>query len=304
MRVLIIGANGQDGRYLRLIHESYGDEVIGVTKQTCLVEPLVQNNYSYDLTDPDVCLKFLRIHSPDLIYHVATIHGSSLNMRQILYKHPNLIKQTHLEITKNVIAYLKLALHCKALFTLSSKIFQPDKITTIIDETSTPNPTDLYGRTKLAMLNEVEKAKSEFGINACCPILFNHSSIFSKEEFLFPTIANSLRSNSNIEKVILDLDTRIDICYAYDICLGLYKIATSNYLHNFVLGSSNLAYLPDVLTEVLNLIQIDYPHEINRIARFDKPTLVSNCDLASDLLDWQPKVTAAELLIKIINRNI
>lgn len=304
MKVLIIGANGQDGRYLRLIHESHGDEVIGVNKQTSVLEPLVRNNFSYDLTDPEACLKFLRTHNPDLIYHVATIHGSSLNMRQVLYQNQHLIEQTHSVITKNVIAYLKLALHCKAIFTLSSKIFHPNKISTIIDETSTPHPTDLYGRTKLDMLNEVEKAKKEFGINACCPILFNHSSIFSKDEFLFPTLANSLRSNTNIENVIFDLDTRIDISYAYDICLGLYKIATSNHLLNFVLGSSKLTYLPDVLTEVLTLHQINYSYDIKWIPRFDKPTLVSRCDLASELLDWQPKVTAAALLIKMINREI
>jgi nucleoside-diphosphate-sugar epimerase len=304
VKVVIIGANGQDGRYLRLIHESYGDEVIGVIKRTSLLKPLALNNYSDDLADPNACLKFLSSHNPDLIYHVATIHGSSLNMRHVLYQNPNLIEKTHLEITKNVIAYLKLNLNCKALFTLSSKIFKPDKINTIIDETSIPNPTDLYGRTKLAMLNEVESAKKNFGINACCPVLFNHSSIFSKDEFLFPTIANSLRSNIDIEKTVLDLDTRIDICYAYDICLGLYKIATSSYLHNFVLGSSKLLYLPDILTEVLTLLQKDYSYKINKIARFDKPTLVSNCDSALDLLNWQPKVAATALLIKMINREI
>jgi GDP-D-mannose dehydratase len=150
------------------------------------------------------------------------------------------------------------------------------------------------------MLNEVESAKKNFGINACCPVLFNHSSIFSKDEFLFPTIANSLRSNIDIEKTVLDLDTRIDICYAYDICLGLYKIATSSYLHNFVLGSSKLLHLPDILTEVLTLLQKDYSYKINKIARFDKPTLVSNCDSALDLLNWQPKVAATALLIKMI----
>ena len=105
MRVVIIGANGQDGKYLRLIHESLGDEVIGITKHTSIVEQIVPKNYPYDFTDPNVCLKFLKDYTPDLIYHVATIHGSSLNMSQILSQSQNLIKNTHLEITKNVVAY-------------------------------------------------------------------------------------------------------------------------------------------------------------------------------------------------------
>ena len=303
MRVIIIGANGQDGKYLRLIHESLGDEVVGITKRTSLVEQIVPKNYPYDFIDPNVCLKFLKDYSPDLIYHVATIHGSSLNMGQVLSQNQNLIEKTHLEITKNIIEYLKLNLSCKALFTLSSKIFKPNKITTIIDETSIPNPTDLYGITKLGMLTEVESAKNKFGINACCPILFNHSSIFSKDEFLFPTIANTFRSNIDIEKTVLDFNTRIDICYAYDICLGLYKIATSSYLFNFVLGSSKLIHLPDILEEVLILLQRPYSYKLNKVVRFDKPTLVSNSDLAFDLIGWQPKVTATDLLIKMINRE-
>jgi nucleoside-diphosphate-sugar epimerase len=304
VKVLIIGASGQDGKFLRLIHESHGDEVLGITKKTTLFEAITPKNYPYDFADPKVCLNFLTRYSPDLIYHVATIHGSSINMQQILRNNQSLVIQTHLEITRNIISYLKSNLNCKGIFTLSSKIFKPDKANTIIDETSTPKPSDLYGISKLAMLSEVEFAKNKYGINACCPVLFNHSSIFSKEEFLFPTIAKYLRSNIDLEKSILDFHTKLDMSYAHDICIGLYKIATSNYLFNFVLGSGKSLYLPDILEEVLMLLQQDYPYKFNKISRYDKPTLVSNSALAFELLGWQPQVTAANLLVKMVRREL
>jgi len=301
--VLLIGANGQDGKYLKEIHETRGDKVIEVIKPSGGPADFRENLYALDLANKESASTLFNSVSPDLIYHLATVHGSSLTMNSIALERAKDIYETHVLITENIIEYLMMSPKSKGVFALSSRLFQATELITVIDEKSNPNPKDIYGITKLKMKEMVSMARETMNIQASCGILFNHTSSLSKEIFLFPTIAKAIRNRSNLDFSVSDWNTRIDMSYAYDICLGLYKLSTSKFSMDVVFGSENLVYLPDLVEAIRPLV--DYPiyFSPNKIQRQDKPTLLSNCRLARHSLNWKTTIDVTELMLKLVKEE-
>jgi nucleoside-diphosphate-sugar epimerase len=301
--VLLIGAQGQDGRYLKEIHETHGDRVIEVVKPSGGPVHFRENFYALDLTNRKTAARLFSSVSPDLIYHLATVHGSSITMNNVAIERAKDMYETHVLITENILEFLKESPGSKGVFALSSRLFRAEALTTVIDETSIPNPTDTYGITKLKVKEMVSRARETNEIQASCGILFNHTSFLSKEIFLFPTIAKAIKTRRNLNFCLSDWNTRVDMSYAYDICIGLYKLGKSKFSIDVVFGSEKLVYLPDLVQAVQPLVEYPIEFSLKKIERKDKPTLVSNCTLARKLLDWKPSIDATQLMLKLIKEE-
>jgi nucleoside-diphosphate-sugar epimerase len=123
--ILLIGAHGQDGRYLKEIHETHGDKVIEVVKPSGGPVHFRENFYALDLANKETAARLFSSVSPDIIYHLATVHGSSLTMNNTALVRAKDIYDTHVLITENILEYLKECPRSKGVFALSSRLSNP-----------------------------------------------------------------------------------------------------------------------------------------------------------------------------------
>jgi GDPmannose 4,6-dehydratase len=310
MKVLVIGAGGQDGRIISNLLSARGHQVFGVTRPLLGKGSTEKNIFNIDLSLSSLANEFLNRLEPDEIYHVAAIHGSSLLQENTISNFRDEIVKCNVHITENILKWLRRQGKGRLHVALSSQMYSALDDVTIISENSPPNPQNFYGTTKLEAWNLVREHRSTFGTYANASILFNHSSEYSSAKFLFPTLVTKLIENNFAEASSLGLanpNSRLDITDAVEICTAIIESIKRTPNEDYVLGSGRYILISDLVREVNKVFKPQAEVSIKE-SNFEvdimPPFLLSDISKAKLHLGWVPQNSPVELLIRMISNRI
>lgn len=299
IRVLIVGPFGQDARFIckRLsVNKQY--KLFGISHKSLpsisKIDSAGLGNVtllSGDLSESDTCFRILNDVKPDVIFHLAAIHGSSRNMQIVEANSKMEMYKCHVGITQNLISWIQKNQTSRLVYAGSSQVFLGLPEGSQVNEITPAFPTNEYGRTKLAAWELIKNSRKNDGLKLSFAILFNHTSEFSKPEFLFPEIANSLAKvlRRELDTIILRRpNAQVDICSADDISRGLVMISEQSLGQDYVLGSGKSTSVGSIVKNVLESFDLTRNVEI-QTSESDEiyKCLVSNPEFALKSLGWK-----------------
>jgi GDP-D-mannose dehydratase len=311
LKVLVIGANGQDGNLLTRISLHHGNTVTGIVRRNANYlenvrdcEVLVR-----DFTDENQCKSVLDNIKPEIIFHVAASHASSSKMIEFQESNSTEIYQSSVEISKNILSWQKSNLTSRSVIALSSHMYSGISSNHSVSEGCPPLPLTDYGKAKAETFSLIKEYRRLFGVNSCGAILFNHSSIFGRSDFIYPILASQICDvllNKSKEITLRNFEARLDISDAQEICTAMYKMSQYFPLEDFVLGSGQAEGIREITLRVLK--RFNAPTDIKLVST-DKsaqssPVLISDIRKAKSILGWSPEIDSVTLLSKLVTQQL
>lgn len=317
MKVLIIGCRGQDGKWLSEILSTQGYKVFGIHKPISLAE---QNSkisqqeknsniimeYCADFSIQQTAVELLDKIQPNFIFHLAAVHESSVSMESLSISDVENMRNCHVKITDNLLQWISdKSMKTKLAVSLTSQMYSGTNNRTRISEDSKVSPQNVYGQTKLESFDLLRKYRDQNGIFASGLILFNHTSIYAKPDFLFRVLAkqiNEYKKNIRQNISIMNADHEIDICDAKEVCDAMRLSLESNFPRDYVISSSNLVPIRLVIKEAAKLLHVNIEdREILSTNSYpQKNMLFGNSKRIFTELGWQPQISPAQLLANMV----
>jgi GDPmannose 4,6-dehydratase len=305
MRVLITGVTGQDGSILSEKHLQNGDQVWGSTSVSSLNDPINLKIIDNELHNPIIANKILNQIKPNRIYHLAAKHFNSTETTNIDNEIKREMYACHVEITKNILEWQVANPITKSLVALSSQMYPINRYKMRIDEKSICAPINYYGKTKALAFNLIKQYRSKYKVKSYGAILFNHTSIKSKPEFLFPLLAKQM---SNVirgvtsEILLRDPDAEIDICHASEVCEGLFKFMNYEPSCDLVFASGKLIKISYLVQLTFKLLEFkgSYLMVQSGSKSENNENLIGDNRLAARIIGWKAIKTPEEILAEQI----
>ena len=222
-KVLITGANGQNGRLLSYIYLKKNFKVFGFVKNKKNKVKGVKYIVNNLLSKKKVRLQLENIQ-PQIVIHLASANNSyNQRIKKDNYKINYLY---NLNITKKLVnALIESKIKTRFIFAGSSIMYGNTK-KKIVDEKDVFFSKEYYGKYKIdAHKFILNKSNQKF--NSTTAILFNHDSIYRGKKFLIPRIIKAFKNkNVNFLRKIYSENISGDFSHAEDICYGIYKLST------------------------------------------------------------------------------
>ena len=292
---MIIGSSGQDGRILQANLSKLGYRILTIARNSIEFEGVSLD--FQDMSDKQTAYSFLSYYQPNLIFHVAAIHGSSETQGSVIQAHGAEMRRCHVGITNNLLEWASRNLSTRIHIALSSQMYSPDRLIGSVTEESKTDPINLYGQTKSEAWELLRFYRNEFGVNVGGSILFNHASKYSRREFLFSQMADQFSEIYMGERSGIDLrnpHALIDISCAFEICQGMID----NVLHlpqeDFVFASGKNIRIAEIVMRAGELLGLS--ERMGNLDTFasladeiERPILAACPKKAKDLLGWEAK---------------
>jgi len=310
---LITGITGQDGSYLSelLLQKDY--QVVGMVSQ--------QHNIGYqnidhikdkliledgDLLDSESIQSIFKKHQPDEVYNLAgftfippswekpvlTLDINTLGVARIL----EIISQRYPET--------------KFYQASSSKIFGNSEISPQT-ETSPISPLDPYSVSKAAAHRLVGIMRQHFNIFAVAGILFNHESERRGPEFVTRKItqtAAKIKLGHESKLLLGDLDATQDWGYAPDYVEAMWLMLQQPSPEDFVIASGEYHSVADICTIAFGHLGLKYQDFVETDPSFVRKEQIKSplgdSSKAKSILDWQPKVSFEQMIIKMTDNDL
>ena len=313
MRALVIGPMGQDGTLIKDRINVNENEVYGLTRNTLL-------NFSGDKTieiektssgNSSDLNRILNRIKPDLIFHMAAIHGSSNTMHREIQRNKKEIFDLHVGYTKSILEWQLNHPYSKSLFALSSQMYTYSVSNQIIHEETDFSPLNFYGETKAMALELIREYRSKSRVKTSGLILFNHTSEFNNNQFLFPILAQQLSSIVQGGKNQLTLRNplaSIEITSAREIVDAIILISELEESGDFVLAQGVSYEIGKIIHEVCKILNLTDCNIASVNTPIIEPCLIGNIAKAKKVLNWAPSQKPWEVLkdmtVKITNINL
>jgi len=305
---LVIGVNGQDGRILTEMLLERGQRVIGVGKQpSTSIRP--NKNFHYlavDFTNKNSATSILDEFKPKTLFHFAAIHGNKSSMIRLENTSYDLMKEVAVGVTETILSWQRKHLFSRSFFALSSQMYTPINPPLLVNENTQFAPINEYGKQKLEMLKLIREARASEGVKSFGLMLFNHSSKYSKREFLIPRIAKELRQLSMENSstwTFSESNQMIDIACAEDIMeaiLMFVEYSKTNSGEDLILGSGKLLEIGTIILESSVRLSIS-TDRINLIkSKNELPAIYADLTRAREILNWNPRRSIVETVCEIV----
>lgn len=256
-RILIFGANGQDGSYMLDYLQSLGHEVIG----TCFSsskheqEPMfhhidIKNHYHVDY--------IIKLHRPDYVINFAAITNPVDCQNDFLNTY-----ETNTKGVFNIIHSINNHIPKSKFFNCGSS--HQYSLNEAINEHSIQNPVDFYGLSKCSAYDFIKYFRNN-GIFACQGILFNHTSILSKDHFAikkickgFARINKAIENGQPFEPIELgNLNSAKDWTHPSDVIKAIWAILEQDTPKDYVIGSGKLTTIKKICEIAASILGVDY----------------------------------------------
>lgn len=324
MRVLILGAGGQDGSYLAEQLLAAGDDVYGMVH----IRPMPQQGPGagadrFPYVIPGVqylpgemnsyhLLRDLIIDvNPDVVYNLAarTTPGMSWSDGDAGSESTDITKVTGLGVLRVLEICHRHTPHTRIVQAGSAAVFDPTH--PVQDETTPIRPATLYGpygAAKALAHMAVAGHRDGYGAHASTAILFSHTSPRQDPRFLARRITRTVAQIAAGTTTTLPLgsaDTRRDWGYAPDFVRALPLIAAQDTPGDYVIATGTTHSVANFAWTALaaagldpgDHIRIDptliHPHDIGRIR--------GDATKAQQVLGWEPEVTFHTMVNRMVN---
>jgi GDP-D-mannose dehydratase len=304
MRILITGAAGQDGNYIADRYHKSGHKVLGILSQNPNSKKYLFESSAIDLSNPINAHSILDKFNPDLIFHLAAVHFASSEHNLLTAKSKLEMLKCNVEITRNILEWQSRNINSASLFALSSQMYSLERSGMYINEDSILHPRNVYGESKKRAFDLIKKYRNEFNVKCFGAILFNHTSLRSKNQFIFPQLANQLRQiiiEGKVEITLNDTEAEIDISHSDEVCQGMMQLIELPVGTDLVFSSGKSIKISELLIQFLTEINLDRHVSLIRTLASEnsKKCLIGDSTKAFNLIGWKTKRAPLEILREI-----
>lgn len=310
-KALIIGSEGQDGKLLTLFLKEKDYIIHGIGREKSN-ESQLDKFTLLDLNSPENITRYLNEKNEqyDEVYYIAAYHHSAvdsgLNDQSALVTNSF---NVNLLSFVNVLNYIQnKSIHTKVFYCSSSLIYEGIDNHVQTEETI-PQPESIYAITKHSAMQIAKHYRDFHGIFVTVGILYNHESLFRKDNFLSKIIINGVKEiveGSSKTFQIGNLSSQTDWGYAYDYVEAMWHLLQLEDSGEYIISSNQLKEVKDwleVLSRNLNFqwkeCVIENP---NLLKRKKKALQGDNSKLKNT--GWYPKTNFEEMVMKIYNNQI
>ena len=304
-KALVLGVNGQDGGYLAQSLVQRGYAVTGVGRQLASRYADTGTGYRYvrlDLADHDALDQLLRDAEPEIVFHVAAVHGAAGFGYEACWRDMMAV---------NVLALHALLEHARArqpamriMYAGSAKIF-PAPWSGVLSETTPYRATCLYSIGKIASLELIAHYRRQHKVTAANLILFNHDSARRKPEYFVPTVARALAAalaDPAARTEFRMLDFWMDWSAADEVMDIAIDIAEQAPDQDFVLATGKTWHARAAVAAIFARHGLDYRnHIVETLPRSDPgPAFQVAVDRVERVIGRRPVASIAEIVESIL----
>jgi len=315
--VFISGITGQDGIFLtsKLLKNNSDIKIFGTTRK---VDNLFYKKLNFldskadisrveilqsDLSQYDNVLEIFNIVKPTKIFNLSgpsspseSVHNGKNFKSLINIIFDNLIKAS--DLLKQEFVFFQPS----SSETFSNKNKGP------LSENSLMEPRSPYGHAKYELYIKSLELREKKGIDIRNGILFNHESEFRNSNFLIMKIIDSaikIKSGSEAQFELGSLEYVRDWSHASDTVNAIVKIAYDRDSSDYVVGSGIGHKIKDIVEIVFNNFNLHYEDYLSinsELLRSEDPiSIISDPSKIISKLDWKPKISFEETILKCIN---
>lgn len=312
---LITGITGQDGSYLAELLLDKGYKVRGITRRVSYPNtgridhldvwddihgktPASPFYLLYgDLGDPTSLRKVLEEVQPDEVYNI----GAQSHVRISFDNPESTIDFNALGPLRILEAIRDMGLDCRFYQASSSEMFG---ISPPPQNEETPMlPQSPYGIAKLAAFHLTRMYRNAYGLHATNGILFNHESPRRGVNFVTRKITRGLAQilTGQREGMSLgNLDAKRDWGYAKEYVEAMWLMLQQDEPGDYVVATEETHTIRDFLTEVFELVGLDWNDYIKISDRHKRPAevpaLLGDATKARRVLGWKPRTKFKDLV--------
>lgn len=304
MKAMVLGAGGQDGTLLTYHLYKRGYDVTGIGRRQPLnAEKRCHRYLSVDLRDASALKNILQQHSPDVIFHLAVVHGSAGIHYETLF--PDMLDTTFAPLHE-ILEYLRLSRpDARLIYTSSSKVFA-EPADRIFTEHTPRRPSCLYGIVKNTAGQLIDYYRSNFKVISSNVLMFNHESTLRPDSFFIPKLISILSSSIDDPNYVGDihtLDFQGNWGSAAEYMELAILIAEGGHAEDFVLGAPSSTYARDLAERLFARHDLDYRRHIREIqpgySNRDLGFSVDTCKLRR-LIGRSPEISIDEVCLEIL----
>lgn len=282
MKIIIFGANGQDGHYLTDLYRKQGCEVFGISR----TGNFLQGDVASFVFVEDI----IRRCKPDLVFHLA---ARSTTHHDALFENHKTIGTGSLNVLEAVYRW-----HPKCKVFLAGSGLQFSNMGKPVHET---DPFDASSAYAVERIHAVYAARyfRTLGIRVYIGYLFHHESPLRKPTHISQRIVQAVKriAAENDEKIeIIDISVEKEWAFAGDIAEGIAVLVGQDRVFEAVIGTGETHTIEDWLELCFASIGKDWKNHVilrdGGIAEYKR--LCSNPDTMYSL-GWRPKIEFAEL---------
>ena len=313
MKALITGITGQDGSYLAELLLAKGYKVYGMVRRssTETFERIAQvrdriDLLQADLLDPSSLVQALREVEPDEIYNLAAQSFVPTSWSQ-----PVLTGEfTGLGVVRMLEAMRAACPGARFYQASSSEMF--GKVREVPQNELTPfHPRSPYAVAKTYGHYITVNYRESYDLHAVSGILFNHESPRRGREFVTRKISDGvarIKLGLATELRLGNLDAQRDWGYAGDYVKAMWAMLQQDTPEDYVIATGETHSVKDFLEIAFDHVQLHWQDYVVQDPRFMRPAevdqLVGDASKARRQLDWQPSVSFAELVCRMVDADL
>jgi GDPmannose 4,6-dehydratase len=288
VKVLIFGANGQDGYYLSKCCRERQIDVVGVSRSG----PWVHG----DVASYEIVEELIRNHHPEMVFHLA---AASTTRHDAICEHNATIGSGTINILESVKRWVP---GCKVFITGSGLQFINNG-----EPISEKDPFD-HSSAYVAVRNySVYLARyfRSMGIRTYIGYLFHHESPLRGEDHVCQKITRAVRRIVEGSEEILelgDVSVRKEWTFAKDVAEGIMTFIGQDQVFEATIGSGRAYSIASWLEECFKLINKNWKCHVkeNRDFKTEYQVLVSN-PATINSLGWSATTPINELARIMVN---
>lgn len=307
-KTIVVGHSGQDGSLLVDELLNRGDEIIGISRSSCIYPPRLSSRKICDITNDEDVRALVQVFQPDEVYYLAAYHSSSesASSQVTLLNQFEYAQSVHVTGLMNFLTAIVAVSPSTRLFYASSSLVFSGENGEYQDETTPLTPQGFYGITKAQGMWLCREFRNKYDVFASVGILYNHESHLRVASFLSAKIiqtAMRISSGSNEKLEIGDLSSRVDWGYAKDYVLAFQKILAVEKSDDFIVATGEAHTVGEFIDIVFGFFGISpdqYVVENKKILTRTPPTKMGNAQKLRKLTGWNPRLSFNDFVVQLI----
>jgi len=310
---LITGITGQDGSYLAelLLKKDY--KVVGLISKKYNIgwqniehikkELILEDG---DLLDQSSLKKVLKKHHPDEIYNLA-----GLTFIPKTWDEPTLTLNINALGVSRLLELLVADFSKTKLFQASSARIFGQPRTSPQSETTIISPQDPYSISKAAAHVLVQVYRQKHSLFVVNGILYNHESQRRGKDFVTKKITSTaakIKLGLSKKLELGNLDAQQDWGYAPDYVKAMWLMLQHKNPQDYILATGKLHSVRDICQIAFSHLDLNYKNFVTMNHKFYRSSspqvLVGNPAKAKESLNWQPKTSFKNMIIKMVDHDI